>query len=91
MRACESAAMTIASARCQQYCQHAEEKAGSECDHPQRVDRKFARHGSRIAAVCGRVKVLAGDSVNAHDASESLNVLVEREKTVEDIAAPDKR
>jgi hypothetical protein len=29
--------------------------------------------------------------VNAHDASESLNVSVEREKTVEDIAASDKR
>jgi hypothetical protein len=35
--------------------------------------------------------VLAGNSVPAHDASESFNASVEREKTVEDIAAPDKR
>jgi hypothetical protein len=35
--------------------------------------------------------VLAGNLVNAHDASESLNLSVEGEKTVEDITAPDKR
>jgi hypothetical protein len=41
--------------------------------------------------MCGRVGVSAGNSLNAHDVSESLNVSVEREKTVEDIPAPDKR
>ena len=91
MRACDSAAVAIASTRCQQHCQHAEEKSCCERDHPQRVDRKLARDGRRIAALCGRVRVSAGNSVNAHDASESLNVSVEREKTVEDIAAADKR
>jgi hypothetical protein len=35
--------------------------------------------------------VLAGNAVNAHAASESRNVSVEREKTVEDLAVPDKR
>jgi hypothetical protein len=34
---------------------------------------------------------LAGSSLNAHDASESLNVSMERERTVVDIAASDKR
>jgi hypothetical protein len=81
----------IASSRCQQHCQHAEQKSRSERDHPQRVDRKPTRGGRRIAALCGRARVLIGNSVSAHDASESLNVSVEREETLEDIAAPDKR
>ena len=91
MRTCDSAAVTIASTGCQQHCQHAEEKSCTERDHPQRIDRKSMRDGCCIAARCGRVRVLAGNSVPAHDASESFNASVEREKTVEDIAAPDKR
>jgi len=83
--------VAIESTRCQQHCQHAEEKACSERDQPQRIEGKPTRDGSRLADLCGRVRVLAGNSVNAHDASESLNASVEREKTVEDITAPDKR
>src|SRR5687767_9025896 len=89
IRACVAAAVTIASTRCQQHCEHAEEKACSERDHPQRVDRKTARDGRRLAALCRRVRALAGNSLKVHDASESLNVLVERGEMVEDIVVPD--
>jgi hypothetical protein len=91
IRTCESAAVAIGSTGCQQHCQHAEEKSCCERDHPERVERKPVRDGRLIAALCGRDRVLAGNLVNAHDASESLNLSVERAKTVEDITAPDKR